>query len=116
MTWLWRRFEALLEREWLQAGHPFADRCAKSAFANSKLRQESPVFLLFLDCAWQVRQELGALLLSRDGIYSKLKQKIVLLQNSIVLIRLCMHIACRSDHNIVLPILYICLKSIRFHL
>jgi len=54
--WLRRRFEALLEREWLQAGHPFGDRCAKSAFANSKLRQESPVFLLFLDCAWQVQR------------------------------------------------------------
>ena len=47
-------FEALLEREWVQAGHPFSDRCAKSCFANSKLRQESPVFLLFLDSAWQV--------------------------------------------------------------
>lgn len=50
-------FEALLEREWLQAGHPFADRCAKSSFANSKLRLESPVFLLFLDCAWQIWQQ-----------------------------------------------------------
>jgi len=54
------RFEALLEREWLQAGHPFGDRCEKSAFANSKLRQESPVFLLFLDCAWQVHCDLSA--------------------------------------------------------
>jgi len=54
VMYLWCRFEALLEREWLQAGHPFGDRCEKSAFANSKLRQESPVFLLFLDCAWQV--------------------------------------------------------------
>jgi len=50
----WHRFEALLEREWLQAGHPFGDRCEKSAFATSQHRQESPVFLLFLDCAWQV--------------------------------------------------------------
>ena len=49
------RFEALVEREWLQAGHPFSDRCAKSAHAITKGRQESPVFLMFLDCVWQVR-------------------------------------------------------------
>ncbi|XP_045182820.2 myotubularin-related protein 9-like [Mercenaria mercenaria] len=50
-------FEALIEREWLQAGHPFADRCAKSANAITKYRQESPVFLLFLDCVWQIWQQ-----------------------------------------------------------
>jgi hypothetical protein len=54
-AWILFRFEALVEREWLQAGHPFNDRCAKSAFAVTKNRQESPVFLLFLDCVWQVR-------------------------------------------------------------
>lgn len=48
------RFEALVEREWLQAGHPFACRCAKSAFALTKKHYEAPVFLLFLDCVWQV--------------------------------------------------------------
>nr|KAG5691365.1 hypothetical protein BaRGS_033414 [Batillaria attramentaria] len=46
-------FEALVEREWVQAGHPFRFRCAKSAYAISKQRQESPVFLLFMDCVWQ---------------------------------------------------------------
>ncbi|XP_048730213.1 myotubularin-related protein 9-like isoform X2 [Ostrea edulis] len=50
-------FEALVEREWLQAGHPFNDRCVKSAFAVTKNRQESPVFLLFLDCVWQIWQQ-----------------------------------------------------------
>ncbi|XP_052764225.1 myotubularin-related protein 9-like [Mya arenaria] len=50
-------FEALIEREWLQAGHPFTDRCAKSAHAITKQRQESPVFLLFLDCVWQIWQQ-----------------------------------------------------------
>ncbi|KAK2146123.1 hypothetical protein LSH36_631g02047 [Paralvinella palmiformis] len=49
-----RGFEALVEREWLQGGHPFGDRCVKSAFATSKNHQESPVFLLFLDCVWQI--------------------------------------------------------------
>lgn len=52
-----RGFEALLEREWIQAGHPFADHCVKSCFAVSKQRQESPVFLLFLDCVWQIWQQ-----------------------------------------------------------
>ncbi|XP_013398951.1 myotubularin-related protein 9 isoform X2 [Lingula anatina] len=52
-----RGFEALIEREWLQSGHPFADRCAKSAFAMTKQRNESPVFLLFLDCVWQIWQQ-----------------------------------------------------------
>ncbi|XP_041361459.1 myotubularin-related protein 9-like [Gigantopelta aegis] len=50
-------FEALIEREWLQAGHPFRSRCAKSAFAITKHRQESPVFLLFLDSVWQIWQQ-----------------------------------------------------------
>ena len=49
-------FEALVEREWLQAGHPFSERCSKSAFAVSKNRMDAPTFLLFLDCAWQVKE------------------------------------------------------------
>lgn len=57
------RFEALVEREWLQAGHPFNERCAKSAFAVSKNRQEAPVFLLFLDCVWQVNEILSFVLI-----------------------------------------------------
>ncbi|KAL8589142.1 Myotubularin-related protein 9 [Nucella lapillus] len=47
-------FEALIEREWVQAGHPFRFRCAKSAYAISKQRHESPVFILFMDCVWQI--------------------------------------------------------------
>lgn len=55
-------FEALIEREWLQAGHPFATRCKHSAFAPSIFgttdkREYSPVFLLFLDCVWQIIQQ-----------------------------------------------------------
>ncbi|XP_023655830.1 myotubularin-related protein 9 [Paramormyrops kingsleyae] len=49
-----RGFQALVEREWLQAGHPFQQRCVQSAFSNSKPRWEAPVFLLFLDCVWQI--------------------------------------------------------------
>uniref|UniRef100_A0AAY4AF21 Myotubularin phosphatase domain-containing protein n=1 Tax=Denticeps clupeoides TaxID=299321 RepID=A0AAY4AF21_9TELE len=49
-----RGFLALLEREWVQAGHPFQLRCAHSAYSHTRLKQESPVFLLMLDCVWQL--------------------------------------------------------------
>lgn len=52
-----RGFQALVEREWLQAGHPFQQRCAQSAHSNGKLRGEAPVFLLFLDCVWQILRQ-----------------------------------------------------------
>ncbi|XP_035380057.1 myotubularin-related protein 9 [Electrophorus electricus] len=52
-----RGFQALVEREWLQAGHPFQQRCAQSAYSNEKLRSEAPVFLLFLDCVWQILRQ-----------------------------------------------------------
>lgn len=48
-------FELLIEREWLQAGHPYSKRCFKSAFGSTSLKQEGPTFLLFLDCVRQVR-------------------------------------------------------------
>lgn len=47
-------FLALLETEWIQAGHPFQQRCAHSAYSHTRLQQESPVFLLLLDCVWQL--------------------------------------------------------------
>ncbi|KAM9777655.1 LOW QUALITY PROTEIN: myotubularin-related protein 9 [Neosynchiropus ocellatus] len=47
-------FLALLEREFIQAGHPFQQRCAHSAHSHARLQQESPIFLLLLDCVWQV--------------------------------------------------------------
>uniref|UniRef100_A0A5F8HCL2 Myotubularin-related protein 9 n=1 Tax=Monodelphis domestica TaxID=13616 RepID=A0A5F8HCL2_MONDO len=52
-----RGFEALVEREWLQAGHPFQQRCAQSAYSNSKQKWEAPVFFLFLDCVWQILRQ-----------------------------------------------------------
>uniref|UniRef100_UPI00398E8791 myotubularin-related protein 9-like isoform X2 n=1 Tax=Pristiophorus japonicus TaxID=55135 RepID=UPI00398E8791 len=47
-------FQALIEREWLQAGHSFQLRCVSSAYSHAKPRQEAPVFLIFLDCCWQM--------------------------------------------------------------
>uniref|UniRef100_A0A0N4Z9I5 Myotubularin phosphatase domain-containing protein n=1 Tax=Parastrongyloides trichosuri TaxID=131310 RepID=A0A0N4Z9I5_PARTI len=54
-----RGFEALIEREWIMAGHPFSIRCAHSAYASGSItgKYESPVFLLFLDCVWQVMRQ-----------------------------------------------------------
>ncbi|XP_073480922.1 myotubularin-related protein 9 [Aquarana catesbeiana] len=52
-----RGFEALIEKEWLQAGHPFRYRCAQSAYSNSKQKWEAPTFLLFLDCVWQILRQ-----------------------------------------------------------
>ncbi|XP_015263575.1 PREDICTED: myotubularin-related protein 9-like [Gekko japonicus] len=50
-------FQGLIEREWIQAGHPFSLRCARSAYSHARLRQEAPVFLLFLDCIWQLGRQ-----------------------------------------------------------
>lgn len=52
-----RGFEALVEREWLQAGHPFQQRCLQSAYSNTKQKWEAPTFLLFLDCVWQILRQ-----------------------------------------------------------
>lgn len=40
-----------------QAGHPFSLRCARSAYSHARLKQETPVFLLFLDCVWQLGRQ-----------------------------------------------------------
>ncbi|NWX92914.1 MTMRB protein, partial [Nothoprocta pentlandii] len=47
-------FQSLVQREWVAAGHPFARRLG---LGRPSPRDEAPVFLLFLDCTWQlVRQ------------------------------------------------------------
>uniref|UniRef100_A0A8D0HGH2 Myotubularin phosphatase domain-containing protein n=1 Tax=Sphenodon punctatus TaxID=8508 RepID=A0A8D0HGH2_SPHPU len=50
-------FQGLLEREWIQAGHPFHLRCTHSAYSHARLKQEAPIFLLFLDCVWQLGRQ-----------------------------------------------------------
>lgn len=51
-----RGMQALIEREWLQAGHPFASRHKQSCYAPSQTRQKSSgaTFVLFLDCVYQI--------------------------------------------------------------
>lgn len=52
-----RGFEALIQREWVEAGHPFWSRTSKGAFNDSvasKSKSHAPTFTLFLDCVWQI--------------------------------------------------------------
>lgn len=49
-------FEALIEQEWLQGGHPFATRCKHGAYTipTTRTREQSPIFLVFLDGIYQI--------------------------------------------------------------
>lgn len=49
--------QALIEREWLQAGHPFQLRHSRSCYLNIKNKQNQPTFLLFLDCVQQLHHQ-----------------------------------------------------------
>lgn len=69
-------FQSLLQKEWVAGGHPFCDRLGhiakrKSEKVNTKTIliidnikifsfQQSPVFLLYLDCVWQLSQQFPA--------------------------------------------------------
>ncbi|XP_069897080.1 myotubularin-related protein 12 isoform X2 [Dipodomys merriami] len=44
-------FQSLVQKEWVMGGHCFLDRC-NHLRQNDK--EEVPVFLLFLDCVWQL--------------------------------------------------------------
>lgn len=44
----------LIDKEWIQGGHPFTDRSAHSAYSNAKQRSEGPVFAVFLECLFQL--------------------------------------------------------------
>lgn len=47
-------FQALIQKEWVALGHPFCDRLGH---IYEKHAERSPVFLLFLDCVWQILQQ-----------------------------------------------------------
>uniref|UniRef100_A0A2M4AEY2 Myotubularin phosphatase domain-containing protein n=1 Tax=Anopheles triannulatus TaxID=58253 RepID=A0A2M4AEY2_9DIPT len=48
-------FQNLIQKEWIIMGHPFSDRIGHVATVKSTER--SPIFLLFLDCVWQLLQQ-----------------------------------------------------------
>ncbi|ENN72916.1 hypothetical protein YQE_10484, partial [Dendroctonus ponderosae] len=52
-----RGLQALIEREWLQAGHPFQLRNARFCYSNAKAKNQQPTFLLFLDCIHQLHYQ-----------------------------------------------------------
>ncbi|XP_014209049.1 myotubularin-related protein 9 isoform X2 [Copidosoma floridanum] len=49
-----RGLQALIEREWLQAGHPFYTRTRHAAYYYGQNSTDAPTFLLFLDCLYQL--------------------------------------------------------------
>ncbi|KAI4899852.1 hypothetical protein NFI96_027010 [Prochilodus magdalenae] len=70
-----RGFLQLLEREWVQAGHPFQQRCARSAYSHARLRQECPSFLLLLDCVWQIWRQFPLALEFSEALLLRLAQE-----------------------------------------
>ncbi|CAG9772890.1 unnamed protein product [Ceutorhynchus assimilis] len=50
-------FQSLIQKDWVVMGHPFANRLRHIL---SKDVEQSPVFLLFLDCVWQLLQQYPA--------------------------------------------------------
>ncbi|XP_075463740.1 myotubularin-related protein 11 isoform X2 [Ascaphus truei] len=68
-------FQSLVQKEWVSAGHPFRQRI--NPFKETD-KEESPVFLLFLDCVWQLVQQFPAafeftesyLVALHDGTYN----------------------------------------------
>ena len=49
-------FQWLVEREWLQFGHKFADRCGH-AVGGGDINEQSPVFVQWLDCVYQITRQ-----------------------------------------------------------
>ncbi|KAL7861480.1 hypothetical protein SRHO_G00129210 [Serrasalmus rhombeus] len=70
-----RGFLQLLEREWVQAGHPFQQRCARSAHSHARLRQECPSFVLLLDCVWQIWRQFPLALEFSEALLLRLAQE-----------------------------------------
>lgn len=49
-------FRILIEREWLNFGHKFADRCGHGP-GSDELNERCPVFLQWLDCVHQIHRQ-----------------------------------------------------------
>ncbi|XP_041642278.1 myotubularin-related protein 10 isoform X2 [Cheilinus undulatus] len=50
-------FQSLVQKEWVMAGHRFLDRCNH---LKKSEKEESPLFMLFLDCVWQMMNQYPA--------------------------------------------------------
>ncbi|TTS81764.1 Myotubularin-related protein 9 [Bagarius yarrelli] len=69
-------FLRLLEREWVQAGHPFQQRCAHAAYSHARLKYECPSFLLFLDCVWQIWRQFPLAMEFSEALLLRLTQEV----------------------------------------
>ncbi|XP_066538376.1 myotubularin-related protein 9 isoform X2 [Hoplias malabaricus] len=69
-----RGFLQLIEKDWVQAGHPFQQRCSRSAHSHARLRQECPSFLLLLDCVWQLWRQFPLALEFSETLLLRLAQ------------------------------------------
>jgi len=58
--------QVLIEKEWLAFGHKFSDRSAHSNKAPSEER--SPIFVLWLDCIWQIMRQYPTILEFNDQL------------------------------------------------
>lgn len=47
-------FQSLIQKEWVALGHPFASRLGHILSPDI---EPSPLFLLFLECIWQLLQQ-----------------------------------------------------------
>ncbi|XP_022672221.1 myotubularin-related protein 10-B-like [Varroa destructor] len=54
-----RGLENLISREWVAMGHPFAERLGhiRGISCNNTPLEPAPMYLLFLDCVWQLLQQ-----------------------------------------------------------
>ncbi|RUS88205.1 hypothetical protein EGW08_004037 [Elysia chlorotica] len=50
-------FQSLVQREWVIMGHPFQQRLGLIWTPDTSEAEQVPVFLLFLDCVWQLLQQ-----------------------------------------------------------
>ncbi|XP_006628855.3 myotubularin-related protein 10 [Lepisosteus oculatus] len=50
-------FQSLVQKEWVMAGYRFLDRCNH---LKKSEKEESPLFLMFLDCVWQLLNQYPA--------------------------------------------------------
>ncbi|XP_028661468.1 myotubularin-related protein 12 isoform X1 [Erpetoichthys calabaricus] len=48
-------FQSLIQKEWVVGGHSFLDRC--NHLYQKEKESQSPLFLLFLECVWQLLQQ-----------------------------------------------------------
>ncbi|KAK3083958.1 hypothetical protein FSP39_006006 [Pinctada imbricata] len=66
-------FQVLVEREWLDFGHKFGDRCGNSINIDD-VNERSPVFLQWLDCVFQLIKQFPCAFQFNEAYLIKLVQ------------------------------------------